>query len=146
MCGKDAETAPAHGIPSIAEDLSPVGRIVWNLLPVLLVLSVSEENHTLDLLLDLVVQLTYAPGHDRRALAVATSNHGSVGALLVSHVKELFSLIDGGLAGALGECVGGKVGRVGATNALDPDIVAVFVFEGACYGGAGAGTLEGVIN
>lgn len=146
MAGQDEQAPPAHRIANTAIDLRPVSRVVRDAAPVLRVLRVPEQHDALDLLLHRGVQLAHARGHDRRALAVAAGDDTGIGALLVGHVEEALGLVDGGLARALREEVGGQVGGVRAADALHPDVVAVLRLELSSYGGAGADALVCVRN
>jgi hypothetical protein len=157
--GKD-ERALADEVAPVAEDGGPLGRVVGDALAVLLVLGVAEEDGALDLLLDRGAELRERSGDDGGTLAedvlvaiyllvgitfdaglpVPAGDDGSLGALLVGHVEETDSLVDGSLTGPLGEEVIGRGGIVRTTDTLDPD-VPEFALERPSESGTSAATL-----
>lgn len=126
---EDKESAPADGVGGSAVDVCPISGIVGDLLIVLGVLGVTKEHDTLDLLLDGVVELTHTSRHDCCSLAVTAGYDGGVGALLVCQVEEPLGFAKSSLTGASGKEVGGQVGEVRASDALDPEIISVLVCE-----------------
>lgn len=58
-------------------------------------------------------------------LPISTSHNGSVGTLLIGELKQTNGLVDGALAGALGEEVVAGGSTVRPTDTLNPDIVNV---------------------
>ena len=60
----------------------------------------------------------------------------------MSHLVETLGLVDGRLVSALGEEVGGQIGLVRATNALDPDAIKL-ALEGTGKDGASSDALGG---
>lgn len=110
-CG-DHKSSSADSITSVAVDSSSVSRVVGNALLVLGVLGVAEEDTALDLVHDLGVELGDSGGSQGSSLTnekisnmfmrkgrifspVSTGDNGSVGTLLVSHVVQTDSLVDG---------------------------------------------------
>ena len=114
--------AGAHEIAALAVDLDTALRVVGHAAVVLLVLGIAEENDALDLLADGGVAVADGGGGQGGALAVAAGDDLGAGALCVGHGEEVLHLGDGGRRGAVGQEVVEQAGRVGAADALDPDV------------------------
>lgn len=128
MRREDEERAIADGIGGAAVDLGLVRGKVGDTAVVLLVLGVAEEDDALDLVLDGRVELADGVGDDRRALAVSTSDNRRVGTLGVCQGEETLALVDGVPVRAGGQQVGSQLGLIGASDALNPEVVAKLGF------------------
>jgi hypothetical protein len=127
---EDEQRPIADGVGHLAVNLRPGRRVVGDSEQVLEVLGVAKEHGALDLLLDGGAEARHGGGNHGGSLAVASGDNGSVGALGVGQVKQADRLVDGSLAGAVGQEVARHVGRVRATDALDPNVVpAVSLFQ-----------------
>jgi hypothetical protein len=159
---REDKSSNTDHVTSVAEDLQAVTGQRRNALLVLLVLCVSEENHALDLLAHLVVELGDRACNDSGALAAGVSVCGPrigmgdqsreilpvsardnrrVGALLVSLVEHLRGLVDGTLSGTVWERVLNHSGGVGRADALDP-YLAVLPLQSAGDNGTSGSSLE----
>jgi hypothetical protein len=122
MRRRNYERTGANQVPSLAVDSSLASREVWDPSSILQVLSVTEQHHTLDLILHGSTETGDRVGHDSSALRVTTGSDGGVGTFASGEVEETLSFADSGLRGTGRKCVLCEAGRVGATYTLNPDI------------------------
>lgn len=161
MSGRDDERPLADAVADGAVDGETAGRVVGDKTLVLLVFGVAEERGALDLLPDDGGAVADSRGEEGSALAeggrVSAWGHAGEGgehvpvpahdhlgrrAFGVGQFEEGLALGDGGGGGAVGEEVVEEGGLVGATHALDPDVVGAVV----SFQRVGKGRAEGSLS
>ena len=96
MSGCDEQSTGANQVSSRTVDTGLGCREVRNATTVLLVLCISKEHNTFDLILQRSAQTRDGTGHECCALRVSSSGDGCVGAFAGSELEETLAFSDGG--------------------------------------------------
>lgn len=136
VASSNEEGAAADAVRDVAVSLCLLVGEVGDLAALLRVASVAVQHHAGDAILGSGVELRHSIDHDGGALRVAGRDDDGVGALGGCLFEDVHGFGVGGCCGAAGKSVGADAGRVGASNALAGDVVAVGLLEAVAGGRA----------